>query len=222
MNDKLISPAEAAKLLNVTKQTLINWDRDGKIKCVRTAGGHRRFFLPDVLSRITVHPDDREQSEHRRRRICYCRVSSFGQKSDLARQAEFFRDKYPDHEVISDIGSGLNFKRKGFNTVLDSALTGNLEEVVVTHADRLCRFSFELIKRIIERTDGKIVVLDQTETSPEKELVNDLVSIVTVFSSRLYGLRSHSIKDQIRDHAKDPENPNLPRPERNSDVAVVV
>jgi hypothetical protein len=109
--------------------------------------------------------------------------------------------------IIKDIGSGLNFKRKGFNSILDFAIKGDIQEVVVTHKDRLCRFGFELIERIItEYSNGKIVVLNQEKTSPEKELVDDLISIVTVFSSRLYGLRSHSIKKQIKEATKNVES----------------
>ena len=136
--------------------------------------------------------------KNNKRNICYCRVSTSSQKEDLERQIEYFRCKYPDYEIIKDIGSGLNFKRKGFNTILDTAFKGDIGEVVVTHKDRLCRFGFELVLRIIESTNGKILVLDKEETSPEKELVNDILSIITVFSSRLYGFRSNSIKNKIR------------------------
>jgi predicted site-specific integrase-resolvase len=138
------------------------------------------------------------QQQNNKRNICYCRVSTSSQKEDLERQIEYFRCKYPDYEIIKDIGSGLNFKRKGFNTILDTAFKGDIGEVVVTHKDRLCRFGFELVLRIIESTNGKILVLDKEETSPEKELVNDILSIITVFSSRLYGLKSNSIKNKIR------------------------
>ena len=140
-----------------------------------------------------------KKDNNNKRNICYCRVSTSSQKEDLERQIEYFRCKYPDYEIIKDIGSGLNFKRKGFNTILDIAFKGDIGEVVVTHKDRLCRFGFELVLRIIESTNGKILVLDKEETSPEKELVNDILSIITVFSSRLYGLRSHSIKNKIRE-----------------------
>jgi predicted site-specific integrase-resolvase len=134
-------------------------------------------------------------------------VSSHGQKEDLERQIEYFSTKFPNHIIIKDIGSGLNFKRKGFNSILDFAIKGDIQEVVVTHKDRLCRFGFELIERIItEYSNGKIVVLNQKKTSPEKELVDDLISVVTVFSSRLYGLRSHSIKKQIKEATKNVES----------------
>ena len=87
-----------------------------------------------------------------KRNICYCRVSTSSQKEDLERQVEFFRCKYPNHEIIKDIGSGLNFKRKGFNSILDFAIKGDIGEVVVTHKDRLGRIGFELVLRIIEST----------------------------------------------------------------------
>ena len=132
----------------------------------------------------------------------YCRVSTRGQKEDLERQIKLFRSKYPNHEIISDYGSGINFKRKGFNSILDSSIQGNIKEVVVTHRDRICRFGFELIEKIIlQHGKGKILVLNQQETSPQEELVNDLMSIITVFSSRIYGLRSHSLQLQIKEQA---------------------
>jgi predicted site-specific integrase-resolvase len=125
----------------------------------------------------------------------------------MERQVQYFRGKYPDHEIIKDIGSGINFKRKGFISILESAIDGDIEEIVVTHKDRLCRFGYELIQGIVEgRSNGKIVVLDQKETSPEQELTDDLVSIITIFSSRLYGLRSHKVKNEIAKHATNSQN----------------
>jgi hypothetical protein len=191
--EKYLRPEEVSKILQVTTKTLENWSNQGILKCVRTKGNHRRYLMSDVIS---ITPGKKQTTK---KNICYCRVSTFSQKEDLERQVEYFRCKYPNHEIIKDIGSGLNFKRKGFNTILDSAFKGDIGEVVVTHKDRLCRFGFELVLRIIESTNGKILVLDKEETSPEKELVNDILSIITVFSSRLYGLRSHSIKNKIRE-----------------------
>jgi putative resolvase len=199
---KYLRPEEVSKLLNVTVRTLINWEIDGKIKCVRTKGGHRRFLKSDIFSRLEERPPE---VVFTKRFICYCRVSSSGQKEDLERQVEYFRTKYPHYEIVRDIGSGINFKRKGFNSILDSALKGDIGEVVVTHRDRLCRFGFELIQRVIESGNGKIVVLDQEQASPEKELVDDLISIITVFSARLYGLRSHSIKRKIKEEKETKE-----------------
>ena len=203
--EKYLRPEEVSKLLKVTVRTLYNWDRDGKITCIKTNGGHRRFLESEILARLGKTPPERI-----RERICYCRVSSPGQKEDLERQVQYFQSLYPNHRIISDIGSGINFKRKGLETILDLAIRGDIEEVVVTHKDRLCRFGFELIERIISSTNGKIVVLDKKETSPERELTNDLITIITVFSSRLYGLRSHSLKKEIRKQAtQNPKDPDL-------------
>jgi excisionase family DNA binding protein len=197
--DEFLRPEEAAKILKVSKQTLINWDNSGLLSCIRTKGNHRRYRKSDIISKLSNQHSDQQPN---RRSICYCRVSTPSQKEDLERQADFFRGNYPNHEIIRDVGSGINFKRKGFNSILDLAITGNLQEVVVTHKDRLCRFGFDFYERIIrEYSNGKIVVLDQKETSPTEELTNDLISIITVFSSRLYGLRSHKLKNKIKKEA---------------------
>jgi predicted site-specific integrase-resolvase len=198
MNEKYLRPEEVSKILQITTRSLENWNNQGILKCIRTKGNHRRYLMSDVIAMSS-----KETQQKNKRNICYCRVSTSSQKEDLERQVEYFRCKYLDYEIVKDIGSGLNFKRKGFNSILDSAFKGDIGEIVVTHRDRLCRFGFELVLRIIESTNGKILVLDKEETSPEKELVNDILSIITVFSSRLYGLRSHSIKNKIREATSD-------------------
>jgi predicted site-specific integrase-resolvase len=103
---------------------------------------------------------------------------------------------YPQAEIVKDIGSGLNYKRKGLKALLERALNGDRLEVIVTHKDRIARFGFDIIEWLIEQRGGRIMVLDQTKGSPEQELVQDLMAIIHVFSSRLYGLRSY--KDKIR------------------------
>jgi predicted site-specific integrase-resolvase len=102
--------------------------------------------------------------------------------------------RYPEHELIEDIGSGLNFKRKGFNSLLELILQGKVSEVVVAHKDRLCRFGFELIESIASKNNCTIVVLDDSKLSPQAELVQDLLSIIHVFSCRIYGLRKYNRK----------------------------
>lgn len=191
--NEFLTPRDAAKLLQVTTRTLTQWHFDGKLGCFRTKGNHKRYLLGDIKKM------QHQKEEPHKRSICYCRVSTASQKEDLERQAEFFEREYIGYEIIKDIGSGLDWKRKGLQTILDGIIEGNIGEIVVTHKDRLCRFGFELIEGMLTRScNGKIVVLDQKETSPEKELVDDLVSIITVFSSRLYGLRSLAIKRQIK------------------------
>ena len=196
-NEKYIRPEEACQILKCSNRSLQLWESSGKLQCVRTKGNHRRFLLSDIISKL---PEDEQKKHDRRENICYCRVSSPSQKEDLTRQIEFFRINFPRHRIITDIGSGLNFKRKGLNEIINSAIKGNIKSIVVTHKDRLCRFGFELIERLIsEYSNGEILVLNQEKSSPQSELATDLISIITVFSSRLYGLRSNSLKRQIKE-----------------------
>ncbi|MHA2270187.1 MAG: IS607 family transposase [Promethearchaeota archaeon] len=218
MTDEYLRPEEACRLLKVTTRTLYNWNRDGKIKSIKTKGdrGHHRYLKSSLIPFI---PENQRVG----RKICYCRVSSASQKEDLERQVEYFRTTYPNHEIVKDIGSGINFKRKGFNSILDSAIKGDISEVVVTHRDRLCRFGFELVNRIIcGHSNGKVVVLNQEKTSPQEELVNDLLSIITVFSSRLYGLRSNSLKRKIKEASENFENENVSESKGKGEVTIDV
>jgi len=217
MSEQYIGTKEAKKLTGVTTRTLINWDTDGKVRTIRTKGGRRRYLLEDILKKNNKNNKNNQIS------VCYCRVSSHGQKEDLQRQVDYFRQEFPNHEIVKDIGSGINFKRKGFNSLLEQAIQGNIREIVVTHKDRLCRFAFDLIEGIVKRGDGKILVLDQKETSPEEELVNDLLSIVTVFSSRLYGLRSHKLKRKIKKQAlKNSEDEDIPHGDGETETTIHV
>jgi predicted site-specific integrase-resolvase len=124
---------------------------------------------------------------------------------DLNSQIEHLKTRYPNHELIEDTGSGLNFGRKGFNALLELILSGHVSEVVVAYKDRLCRFGFELIESIAEKHHCNIVVLDESKLSPQAELVNDLLSIIHIFSCRLYGLRKYS-----RQIKEDSDLPNKP------------
>jgi len=181
---KYVRPEEACRVLKVTTQSLKRWAKDGRIEFVLTSGGHRRYNLAKYLNPT-------KPSIIVRKSICYARVSSSSQKEDLERQVELFRIRYPNHEIVQDVGSGLNFKRKGLRAVLGLALRGQLQELVVTYKDRLCRFGFELFSEIMRFGNGKIVVLhDQEDQTPEQELCQDLLSIVTVFSARIHGFRS--------------------------------
>ncbi|OQW90387.1 MAG: DNA invertase [Beggiatoa sp. IS2] len=175
-----VNTRTACNRLGVHSNTLRNWDRDGKIKTMRTPGGIRLYDLDSL--------------ESDRRKFIYARVSSRNQKDDLNSQIEYLKTRFPNHELIEDIGSGLNFKRKGLNTLLELVMSGQVSEIIVTHKDRLCRFGYELIEAIATKNSCKIMVLDESKLSPQAELVNDLLSIIHVFSCRLYGLRKYSRK----------------------------
>lgn len=190
--DDFIKPKEAREILKVSDSTLRRWGDEGKITFIQEGElGHRRYNITNLL---------KKRKGERRVKICYCRVSSRDQKGDLERQVKFMRSKFPNHEIIEDFGSGLNFKRKGLKTILDYSIQSNLEEVVVAHKDRLCRFGFELLQYMFKETsNAKIVVLDEKIKTPREELVEDLLSITTVFSSRLYGMRRSKKESSIKD-----------------------
>ena len=111
--DVYITPERARYMLNVSARTLFTWEREGKIRSTRTKGGHRRYLKKDILEKTC------QTDIPTRKKYCYCRVSTSSQKEDLERQISFFKTTYPDNVIISDIGSGLNFKRKGFNSILE-------------------------------------------------------------------------------------------------------
>jgi putative resolvase len=187
---KYYTSREAAKILDVHPNTLRKWADDGTIETIKTASGQRRYNLDKY---VNVHA--------KRELVCYCRVSSAKQRDDLQRQVEFMREKYPDAQIIKDVGSGLNFKRKGLTTLLERAMRGDKLEVVVAHRDRLARFGHELIRQVIEFNGGKLVVLEQSVHSPEAELTRDLLNILHVFSFRMHGLRNY--KKQVEQATSD-------------------
>ena len=180
---------EACKILGVHYKTLYNWTDANKIEVVRTPGGKRLY---NVQNYINNNSNIKKNINKNKKKICYCRVSTYGQKDDLERQIKYMKEKYPNHDIIKDVASGLNFKRKGLKKIIKLALDGELEELVVAYKDRLCRFGYELIKDLIEEYScGKIIILNEKNLSPEEELTTDLVSIINVFGARLNGLRKY-------------------------------
>jgi predicted site-specific integrase-resolvase len=174
MNEvKYVKPKEASRLIGVDLATLRRMACRGEINHIRTDNAR---YLYDVSS--FTNRGKSKVSE--RKKICYARVSGRGQKSDLENQISFLKSKNPETEVISDYGSGLNFHRKGLRQILDLAYRGELEEVVVTYKDRLCRFGFELFEYILKtQSNAKIVVLGNNSTSKESELAHDILSIIS-------------------------------------------
>lgn len=200
-----LKPSEACKILQVSVQTLRRWEKEGRIKSNRETneGSHRRYDVRQYLrDKCKVKFNDEIEQGYKYNFI-YCRVSTKSQKEDLTRQIQFLSEEYPDYKVVKDIGSGLNFKRKGLLSILEHIKKEDIGEIVVAHKDRLCRFGFDLLKYFVESAGGKIVVFsdgrEEKEISPEQELCNDIIAIITVFSSRLYGLRKYKkkIKEEI-------------------------
>ena len=189
--DGFVSPKKASQVIGVSPQTLRIWAEKGKIEFTRTPSKNkqskRRYNIQPFL----------EKQQKKRKKIIYCRVSSHSQKSDLERQIGLLQSQYPTHTLIQDIGSGINFKRKGLKTILELCINQELEEVVVTYKDRLTRFGFEMFQWLFKQSsNAKIVVLNEKDTSPEQELAEDILTITTVFSSKLYGMRRNKKKDK--------------------------
>jgi len=180
-----VTPKEAARQLGVSISSLRRWENEGKVKAIKTPGNQRRFDLDDIL---------KLKGEKQIKIIAYARVSTASQRDDLQRQISFLSERYPNAELISEIGSGLNFRRRKFLAILDRVFERDCQTLVVAHQDRLCRFGFKLIEYICQRFECELVVLKQTTLSPEQELVQDILSILHCFSSRLYGLRKYESK----------------------------
>jgi predicted site-specific integrase-resolvase len=147
--DKYVKSKIAVKELNIREETLRRWSKQGKIDFILTAGRQRLYNIEKYLIDIGAKEPVIETSEASllliRKKICYCRVSSKGQKDDLERQISLMISLYPEHELITDIGSGLNYKRKGLLQIIDYAINNELEELVIAYKDRLSRFSYDLL-----------------------------------------------------------------------------
>jgi predicted site-specific integrase-resolvase len=187
---KYYTSREASRILGVHPDSLRKWADNGEINCIKTKSGQRRYDVDSYIGKSTTSTT-----------ICYCRVSSHKQRDDLDRQVEFLRNQYPTAEFVKDIGSGLNFKRKGLKTILERAMSGTNITLVVAHRDRLARFGIDLIRQVIEQNGGKLVVLDETLLSPEQELTNELFDILDVLSERMPELKSY--KKQIHQIVTD-------------------
>ena len=178
---------EAAETLGVHEQTIRNWDEAGKIRTIRSPGGQRKIPRSEI---------ERMMGELERREVkLYARVSTFAQKDDLERQIQRLKQSYPGAELFSDYRSGLKFDRKGCLALLEAVQQRRVSKVVVVYEDRLARFGVDILRRLFASYSTELEVLDSVKLAvPEQELAKDLVSIITSFSARLYGLQSHKTK----------------------------
>jgi putative resolvase len=189
-----LSISEAAKLKGVSTSTLRRWETEGILIPERTANGHRRYDLNQLLG------IKKELSFT----IGYARVSSHDQKEDLTRQVQvlelFSAQNGWQIEIISDLGSGLNYSKKGLKRLISLITNNQVERLVLTHKDRLLRFGSELIFSLCEIFGTEVVIINRTEDSSfEEDLANDVLEIITVFSARLYGSRSHKNRKLMED-----------------------
>ena len=192
-----VSSKRACEVFDVSANSLRRWQEEGKIVAKVLPSGHRRYL---------VGAETQNQREQACKRIAYCRVSSSKQKEDLERQRQFLSHKYPQHEVVSDIGSGIHFHRPKLLSVLGQSMAGRVSEVVVASKDRLCRFAFELVAWIFETHGTRLVVLDQADKSPEVEFSEDVLAIMQVFACRWNGRRRYA------DRQPNTQDQDLPDP----------
>ena len=180
---------EFAKRIGKAPSTIRRWEREGKLVAKRHPSGHRYFDEADVRLLTGGAPEKRAV-------VVYCRVSSAGQKDDLASQVRAMETYclgagIAVDEWIQEIGGGMNFKRKRFLALVERIGRGELRQLLIAHKDRLMRFGFDLLAHIAEHNGGEIVVVNQESLSPQQEMVEDLLAIVQTFSCRLYGLRKY-------------------------------
>ena len=190
-----LSINKVAKQLNKSAQTLRNWEKKEElIPAYKTKSGYRYYTEEQINKLLGVEEKERVT-------IGYCRVYSRKQQDDLERQTENMRNylcaKGYKFEIITDIGSGINYNKVGLNILLDKVIKGEVDKVVVLHKDRLLRFGFELVENLCKRYGTSIEVVDNTPKTEEQELVEDLVQIITVFSCKLQGKRANKMKKVI-------------------------
>ena len=199
---KYYSINKFSKILGVSAQTLRNWDKKGKLHPHHTSSNGYRYYSHEQLNQVmNVKPNlDRIV-------IGYCRVSSNKQKDDLERQIEnmklYLTAQGKPFEIISDIGSGINYKKKGLKELMKRISQNKVDKVVVFYKDRLLRFGFELVEYIASLYDCDIEIIDHTEKTEQQELVEDLVQIITVFSCKLQGKRANKARKLVKELIDD-------------------
>lgn len=192
--------AQAAKYLGFKVKTLQKWDREGRLIPAYRTPTNRRVYTQSQLDEFIGRQNQSTQT----RVIAYCRVSSTSQKPDLANQLEILKEYctksgLANAEFISEIGGGLNFERKKFLEIMDAVEQHEVKILIIAHKDRLARFGFEYFRHFLSKHQCELVILNNEKMSPEQEMVEDLMTIIHCFSSRLYGLRNYrkSLKEAL-------------------------
>lgn len=195
---KYYSSKDVTKILGVTAQTLRNWDKEGKLKPSYTKSNGYRYYSEDVILSYTQERKTKKDVNV----VLYARVSSKKQQDDLERQIsnlkEYAKDKYEKYDVISDIGSGINYEKPGLKKLIEMINKKQVDIIVVLYKDRLLRFGFELVEYFAKLNNVKIEVIDKIDKNQDQELVEDLVQIITVFSCKLQGKRKKKTKELLQ------------------------
>lgn len=211
--ENTIGAGKAAKLLGVTVKTLQRWEREKRLVPVSRSKTNRRVYSVNQL--LTFANLKLMGGKVSTRIVAYCRVSSAAQKPDLLNQRHILEEfvvarGLANVEFIEEVGGGLNFKRMKFLSLMDEIGRSKIKTLILAHRDRLTRFGFEWFEHFAKAHNCEVLVLNQERLSPEQEMVQDLMTIVHCFSSRLYGLRNYrkKLKEALEQetHATDSQN----------------
>lgn len=204
-----LSIHKVAKIIGVTPQTLRQWDSTGYFVPEQRRSNGYRYYSKEQVDKFVEQFNTIKNKN--RINIGYCRVSTSKQKDDLLRQCEnvelFLKTLNHPYQIIKDIGSGINYNKKGLLQLLELICKNKVDTIYILYKDRLVRFGFELIKYVAELHNTQIVILDSEDKTKEQELVEDLMQIVTVFSCRLHGKRASKTK-QIMEQLVDLNSEN--------------
>ena len=188
-----------SKMTGKSIQTLRLWDKEGKLKPHHITEGGHRYYSEQQVNEVLKIPF----RERKRKIVGYCRVSSNKQKDDLERQIEnvktYMIAKGYSFEIITDIGSGINYNNKGLNQLIEMITDSEIDKIVILYKDRLLTLGIELIEKLCSKYGGEIEVIDNSERTEEQELTEDLVQIITVFSCKLQGKRANRAKKMIKE-----------------------
>lgn len=204
----LMSIGKFAKLVGVTPTTLRRMHESGELIPHHISEGGTRYYSTDQLKFFTNN-----DVESVKLVVGYCRVSTTSQKDDLKTQIEnvksYMYAKGYQFEIIEDVGSGINYKKKGLQTLISKICNREISKIVVLYKDRLVRFGYEMLEYLCTIHDVEIEIIDNTECSKEQELTDDLIQIITVFANHLYGQRSKKTKriiDEVKQNANREED----------------
>ena len=199
---KYYSSKSVTKILGVTAQTLRNWDKEGKLKPAYIKSNGYRYYSEDSILAYTQERKTKKDLNV----IGYARVSSKKQTDDLERQVNnlkiYLDNKYKSYDIITDIGSGINYTKKGLQLLIDKINKKEVDIIVVLYKDRLLRFGFELVEYFARINNVRIEVLDKINKTQDEELVEDLIQIITVFSCKIQGKRKTKTKGLLEDFSK--------------------
>lgn len=195
----MLSIGKFAKSLGVSIQTLRNWDKEGKLKPTYVTENGYRYYSEDLLNKFR---NIKNVNKIKKKNILYARVSTKNQKDELNRQIDNLKQyaysKGYSFEIITDIGSGINYKKEGLLKMINLVECGEVDRIIVLYKDRLIRFGYDLIEYICKLNDTKIEIVDNSTISKEQELTEDLIQIITVLSNKLYGARSKKTINLIK------------------------